>query len=348
MPSLTDESTGRKIVYVLGAGASRGAGAVATVQAGGTIPIPLQGDFWEVFLRFARGTRNKHLIEHFLFRYFYGYSRVPSRATAQSRRAMLAGIDVEEVFTFLSERARAPSTTPQLREYVRRVWSALVEEIGNVFARFDANAETRRTYRTLYDNQLRTRDAVVSFNYDAVFERSLPRRVAWSYEGLEEAPGSLRILKPHGSVGWQQTDDRLSNCGSLEQAVVVAPTHLKFVAAADGDQPELRGYLDQAPVLTRIWTEMERQMRSAKALVFIGYSFPVADLYFSSLLRSVLAERGQSPAVVVVNPDAVAISARLQNRFSIRNVTRLFDLRQLVGMSRKDMLRLAASDSEGD
>jgi len=45
------ETTGRKIVYILGAGASRGAGAVAGVQAGGTVPIPLQSDFWDVLDR---------------------------------------------------------------------------------------------------------------------------------------------------------------------------------------------------------------------------------------------------------------------------------------------------------
>jgi hypothetical protein len=75
--------------------------------------------------------------------------------------------------------------------------------------------------------------------------------------------------------------------------------------------------------------------------VFIGYSFPVADLYFSSLLRSVLAERGRSPAIIVVNPDAVAIAGRIASRFAVSGVTRLFDLRQLVGMKRKDILSLA-------
>lgn len=213
--------------------------------------------------------------------------------------------------------------------------------MGNVFGRFEANSETRRTYRALYRNQLRTRDAVVSFNYDAVFELSLPRHVTWAYEGLEDTSGKLRVLKPHGSVGWQQDGEQLARCDSLREAVVVAPTHLKFVAASDGEHPGPRGYLDQAPALTEIWSAMERHMRSAKALVFIGYSFPVADLYFSSLLRSVLAERGRSPSVIIANPDAVAIAARLQARFSIKDVTRLFDIRQLVGMSRGEVLSLA-------
>ena len=258
---------------------------------------------------------------------------------------MLSGIDVEEVFTFLSERARAPSTTPQLRKYVSQIWNALLEEIGSVFARFEANTDTRRIYRALHRNQLRTRDAVVSFNYDCVFERSLPGTVRWAYEGLEgDTRSALRILKPHGSVGWKEIDGAVERSASLRDAVVVAPTHLKFVATSHADGPDLRGYLDQASALANIWSAMERHMRSAKALVFIGYSFPVADLYFSSLMRSILAERGRSPAVIVVNPDAVAIASRLENRFSLANVTRLFDLRQLVGMPRSEVLRLGEND----
>jgi hypothetical protein len=85
---------------------------------------------------------------------------------------------------------------------------------------------------------------------------------------------------------------------------------------------------------------MESQMKQAKALVFIGYSFPVADLYFSSLLRSVLAERTKAPGIVLVNPDAVAISQRLRARFAIDDPVRLFDLRQFIGMTRQQILRL--------
>jgi hypothetical protein len=228
-----------------------------------------------------------------------------------------------------------------MRNYVQRVWDALVSEIGNVFGRFDANAKTRWMYRTLMRNQWGARDAVISFNYDCVFEHSLPKSRSWAYEGLEDTRHAIRILKPHGSVGWKkESDSTIVRSKSLQDAVVVAPTHLKFVATADGSHPNLSGYLDQATALTQIWAAMEQHMRSAKALVFVGYSFPVADLYFSSLLRSVLAERTRAPSVVVVNPDAVAIAARLESRFSLRGVVKLFDLQQLVTMKRKEVLGL--------
>lgn len=333
--------TGRKIVYVLGAGASRGAGASTRVQAGGSVLIPTQRDFWDVFLRFSGSSANRRLIQQFLFRYFLGYSRVPSRASARDRRALLAQIDVEEVFTFLSERVRAPSTSAQLRTYAQNVWTALVAEVGNVFSRFGASSSTRALYRRLLKRQLRSRDAVVSFNYDCVFELSLPASRRWAYEGLEDTRQCLRILKPHGSLGWTLTDSTISRTDSLLDAVIVAPTHLKFVATTDRSEVSLRGYLDQAPQLAEIWSAMERQMRRAKAIVFIGYSFPVADLYFSSLLRSVLAERGRAPAIVLVNPDAVSIAFRLKARFAFDRIIQLFDVQQLATMRRSDVLALA-------
>src|SRR5690606_31175459 len=103
-------------------------------------PIPTQATFWDTFLRFSSGHKNKSDIESFLFRYFLGYTRVPTRIPAAKRRAMFKNIDVEEVFTFLSERARAPASSAPLRTYANKVWTALLEEFGHVFSRFEASA----------------------------------------------------------------------------------------------------------------------------------------------------------------------------------------------------------------
>ena len=86
-------------------------------------------------------------------------------------------------------------------------------------------------------------------------------------------------------------------------------------------------------------------MRQAKALVFIGYSFPAADLYFSSVLRSVLADREGSPSVAIVNPDAVAIGERLRQRFALTHIDLHFDVQNFVQDTRKSLLRrLRAGD----
>ena len=86
-------------------------------------------------------------------------------------------------------------------------------------------------------------------------------------------------------------------------------------------------------------------MRQAKALVFIGYSFPAADLYFSSVLRSVLADREGSPSVAIVNPDAVAMWEQLRQRFALTHIDLHFDVQNFVQDTRKSLLRrLRAGD----
>jgi SIR2-like protein len=339
---------GRKILFILGAGASVGAGAYAQVQGAGRIPIPTQATFWPTFLRFCKNKTNRRVIESFLFRYFLGYDKVPSRLKPAKRWLRLAKVDVEEVFTFVSERVRAPATSPQLRTYAEGVWNALVTEISVVFGRFRPNKSTRRTFRDLLQQHIRSRDVVVSFNYDTVFEDSLPGNQDWYYEGLDTGVSGLRVLKPHGSVNWaapDEPDGAIRVVSGPDFSVIVAPTHLKFVQTAEarsdgsGQAPASSGYLDQSRQIQQVWAEMEREMRQSKALIFIGYSFPVADLYFSSVLRSVLAARDATPALVIVNPDAVAIRDRLRARFPIEKVLLYFDLATFLQLDRTQLLR---------
>jgi len=329
----------RKVVYFLGAGASLGAGATAHVQGGGELSIPTQATFWDTFLRFCRSSARRKRVESFLFRYFMGYGKVPSRSGPAERRRSLNVCDVEEVFTFLSERVRAPSTTAQLRTYASEVWDDLVAEVGNVFRRFEANSGTRHSYRLLYRHHIRSFDTVVSFNYDTVFEDSLPQKVKWGYEGIDDCTKRLSVLKPHGSINWAFEEGQVTLASAPERCVIVAPTHLKFITGSDHSETgaKFAGYLDQAPQIQKIWAALERAMKDARALVFIGYSFPVADLYFSSLLRSVLALRESSPAIVLVNPDAVALSERLSRRFAVGRAVRYFDMTQFIQATRRDV-----------
>jgi hypothetical protein len=329
----------RKVVFFLGAGASYGAGAFATVQKGGRLPIPMQSKFWSIFLRFCHSTKNRQQIESFLFRYFMGYDRIPARMKPQKRREMLSGVDVEEVFTFLSERARAPSTSPQLRTEVIKIWRDLVSELPNVFVRFAPNKQTRAVYRSLTRNLWRSRDTFVSFNYDTVFEKSLPQSQSWHYEGIEDKPNSLRILKPHGSINWEASNP-IKLTKQPERALIVAPTHLKFIQSGTEKSEDTIGYLNNSEGINAVWKKMEGEMRKARALIFIGYSFPVADLYFSSVLRSVLTDRAASPAITIVNPDAVAIRRRLCARFSLKpeNIDVHYDIRNFSEVLRKDWL----------
>ncbi len=110
------------------------------------------------------------------------------------------------------------------------------------------------------------------------------------------------------------------------------------------DQDGYFGLLNNSEEIQKIWEAMEREMGAAKAFVFIGYSFPVADLYFSSVLRSVLATRDTDPAVFLVNPDAVDIQRRLKSRFALKKVFNYFDMETFFQLKRKDILDRAGQN----
>lgn len=324
----------RRIVYFLGAGASVAANAYATVQHGSRISVPTQSNFWSTFLRFSKHEENKRIIESFLFRYFVGNKKVPTRLGKLARYEKLNPLEVEEVFTFISERIAAPATSAQLKVAVDKVWEALTEEIGNVFAKFPANASSKALYRKFMSQHVRSRDTIVSFNYDTIFERSLGAQ-KYFYDCVEEkTPSAIRLLKPHGSINWEPANKTIKITNNPSRSLVVAPTHLKFVTIESRTEREKEnddkryGYLNQTEEMPKIWDSMERHMKGAKALVFIGYSFPVSDLYFSSVLRSVLASSSPQPKIIIVNPDAMAISSRLKRRFPFKSVDTFFDFQQ--------------------
>jgi len=223
-----------------------------------------------------------------------------------------------------------------------------VEEIGQVFSRFKANKQTKKVYGRFKRQHLRSRDTVISFNYDIVFELSVPANTSWHYGGVVENHKriSVKVLKPHGSINWEadkQGAITTKSASSLPtNPVVVAPTHLKFVVRPDPNSGQVRGYINQSKQVDAVWGSMEKEMREAKSWIFIGYSFPSSDLYFSSVLRSALAVRNEWPSVVVVNPDSMAISKRLQSRFSIpKDKIRTFaDLQSFNQVDRSQVLKM--------
>jgi hypothetical protein len=336
---MAKEKSRRKIVWVLGAGASRGAGAVTSVQHGGTIPIPMQSDFWDTTLRFADNDDRK-LIEAFLFKYFKGYRKTSPKVKPSERRKFFGEVSVEEVFTFLSERISSATISPQLRTYYHeKVWEPLIRSVTATFRRFKSNTNTLSVYRVFADNHLKSRDAIISFNYDTVFESSL-RKIEWYYFGFKKK--NIPIYKPHGSINWGlKPDHTIKTDKQTTTPVIVAPTHLKFIGLNGFEDKHTSGYLNSNKTINEIWQAMEKQMEGAKAIVFIGYSFPDADLYFSSVLRTVLTKSQYQIKIILVNPDSLRISEKISSRFSIKrtNIYNHFDLESFCKLKRNEILR---------
>jgi hypothetical protein len=125
-----------------------------------------------------------------------------------------------------------------------------------------------------------------------------------------------------------------------ENPVIIAPTHLKFVSLSSHQVTDNIGLFDQAAEIKVIWQKMEQEITQAKALVFIGYSFPDADLYFSSVLRSVFELIEKQMLIILVNPDAMRLAEKLKQRFAVdpKQIHNFFDFRSFSKNKRSEIL----------
>lgn len=181
-------------------------------------------------------------------------------------------------------------------------------------------------------------DAIVSFNYDRVVDRSL-RDVAkrkWDpRRGYDvEAGGAVaswmdhsgtgrfvkeghRLLKLHGSLNWrlgnqqqlQLTEDPYARPEPDEPLCIIPPLWQKSV-----DEPPFHD----------LWISSRALLTTRKAVLFIGYSLPPTDVYTQAMLR---IDVPNLDFLLIANPDPEA-RARLKRvlQSALRSGTRVVEL----------------------
>jgi len=187
---------------------------------------------------------------------------------------------------------------------------------------------------------------VVTFNYDLIVDSTLMSmgKLAWSakeYAGktillpdsrnrlvrrakprVKKHPGTIPLLKLHGSINWERHEkgggfslvlDEIPSDNALqcslcpERALVVPPVASKTQIRETG--------------LLALWKEASWLLRKAKGWVLWGYSFPRTDTVTQVLLGTALAKNRRPKPVVVINPDSDA-GVRVQTQLQKVSVQR--------------------------
>lgn len=135
-----------------------------------------------------------------------------------------------------------------------------------------------------------------------------PRRPIHTIEGRQ--PSAIKIIKVHGSLNW-----KYCNCCN---DLLLTP-HDRAIQLAEGDPPWAGGSAPAAmsmlmnrtcmrdgnafetmlvppshlkdlshPITTQLFIELAAEIRRAKKVVFVGYSFPEADIHISAVLKKSL------------------------------------------------------------
>lgn len=119
----------------------------------------------------------------------------------------------------------------------------------------------------------------------------------------DDDPSPFKILKLHGSLNWKYCNccnqtlltpwDRNIDLNKGKFLGYTYPEKEKYEYVCPIDQtdfqtliqpPSYTKVMDQ-PVLTQLYSEAARELRSTKKIVFIGYSFSSSDVHIKALLK---------------------------------------------------------------
>lgn len=291
-----------KTLVILGAGASRGAGFAAEKR--GPLP-PLDLDFFRQLQRLGSSGPVDRLL-----------------AFVRSEFGARLNISMEEFFSqaeytdrFHTELKVDPGR--RIRRY-RKALDAFYESMPLLFA--EAIGDARCENHERLARMLFTEDAVMSFNYDCIIDAALrdAARTRWNpgkkgygfavASGVDRwrgprskghPKGSITLLKPHGSLNWRIKSHRVT--------LVAKPYQ---IASADGRivPPTWFKRLQQDPYAS-VWKRARLEVRRCKALLVIGYSVPVTDLFSRALFKAEAGsklKREKLEFLVLANPDRLA------------------------------------------
>lgn len=191
-----------------------------------------------------------------------------------------------------------------------------------------------RDYLRRHLSSLIRGDAIITFNWDTLVERTLAEDGRWcpvdgygfARELVQELPSGIQqpvsaagpsdvvVLKLHGSYGWRCLHDRFFVDGHEYLADFTFPLLNAPVPLRDAAEPRNYSPSDLVlvypsffkhlarPVLTEIWTLASAHLWRASFVEVIGYSLPTSDSAARALLLP-LVQRLQSGAVRVVIQD---------------------------------------------
>lgn len=305
-------------VFVLGAGATRGASFVGLGQDP-CLP-PLDADF---FVQLQRIESDKHAetIERAL--------RVLDRLFGRTH-----GLTLETAFSTVETTMRMVRTADESTDFdlaeLAEMRSGLLQAVAAVLEESltsTSHGVGSRSFKACNHHgwlvdQMRAGDTTISYNYDCLIDHALrtsgagkwnayygygfaslaerdklDQHIFWSPDiDVATAEECVYLLKLHGSLHFQldkaggiklKTRPYTRQRGDLNFEILPPVSHKNF------DEGLFRA----------LWQRASRAINQTDSMVLIGYSFPATDLHSVALFRSSVAAAGLKK-LTIVNPDA--------------------------------------------
>lgn len=332
-------------VFVLGAGATRGASFVGSGQSP-CLP-PLDADFFRQLQRIESAKHAQTIMRtlHDLDRLFgrtHGLTLETAFSTVETTIRMVRTANESTDFE-LSELA-------DMRSGLLQAVAAVLEESLTSTLRGHGSRDFKecRHHGWLVE-QMQAGDTTISYNYDCLIDHALRTRGAgrwnayygYGFASLAErdkldqhifwspdtdvatAEQTVYLLKLHGSLHFQRmkgegiklkTRPYTRQRGNLDFEILPPVSHKNF------DEGLFRS----------LWQRASRAINETDSMVLIGYSFPATDLHSVALFGSSVAAKGLR-TLTIVNPDERARSRAVDVlRRGISDSTRIVEFDSLA------------------
>ena len=232
---------------------------------------------------------------------------------------------LEPVWTCIDYYAKLQEAIPTDRDWSgesRQLKKALLEVYGR---RCDSAADRlplsdSYTLGSLFQNELKDGDVLISFNYDTIAER-LASNFGRQIQSVHAVGNERTIIlaKPHGSASWTMD---FSTCRVIAASESGGPL-LDSLSPEDVDSDREPLLLGAVPIkselirevqallrcrngqswigvfntIARQWRAVVEAIRDAAAVVIVGYSFPREDQYGRFLIQEGIRLRNSRPTI---------------------------------------------------
>jgi hypothetical protein len=318
----------RKTLFILGAGATRGAFSHALLNRK-RIRAPLNGDFFNVVETFVRAQRDRGGVQARYQRVRQVFrSEFPTRGRwpigmEEAFSLLYVSKDFPEIYRAPQGRHRQAGSRKEIEDFLRLTFAILTV--------IESKAASDSLYDRLVAN-LGPEDCIVTLNYDTMLDSALVRS-GWNPEkgyGIGGTSGKIKwrmpkpstearlrdvkLLKLHGSLNWYVR----ASYDQLDSVFRKKPT--KIVISQSPRTNETHGFIRQIvpPIYgkffshshwQRLWHLAHKELVNAELLVVIGCSLVDTDFHLNGMIGHAVAVRKKHQrkfdAVVIVNGTTV-------------------------------------------
>jgi hypothetical protein len=297
-----------KTVFILGAGATRGA-IKHVVLNQKRIKPPLNADFFKVAETYAKAK---------------GKSSVDAKRLARLKRVFKEEIPVrglptmEEAFSLLyiakdfpEIYRKGPGKKPVAGN--RKEIDDFLYLTFDILALLDLNKEHETGYDRLVET-LGSGDTIISLNYDTLLDSALvqrgwnpkngyrlgggKRKVEWGPNQADDNTylAGVSLLKLHGSINWfvRGSYAGLSKIFSSKPVLVSGPRRNEIKGHIRQIVPPIYGKIFEHGHWRKLWTNAFKELCEAELFIMIGCSLIDTDFHLRALISRVAKHRKES------------------------------------------------------